>query len=500
MSRILKKILGLCVASTLAWAAVTELSAAASEAAGGLSGKVVTVNRAQGILTMDIEGRLFSFRMHPQIVVLERDRNATLETLKAGQRVWLTATPDAGGRFEVTSVSIGAPPTSGKPVLPVQEPPKPGAPLAEPPKPTVTVPAPPKPAVPAPEPQKTTAPARQLPATTTVVPLPEPTDHVVVLPPRPLPVVPPPALAPTTVPLPEPPAAATPAPTIPLSQPLGPADLAPSLPLFEKPPRNEVSLSGDFLIGEGDVTMPIGFSLRTLFPDVIPLVEKPERSSEYYGVTLSYSFNQEWYLDLGYSTGESSGNVDLDKIVDGTKAKFSIDDDWYQAYVRYMIRKLGTRKLQAYLRAGFTYVQSDLRLESMIPPFGFYTQDDQTDDLLGNLGFGLQYSLFKPGTVRMWFQLEGEGFYGIRSQKSLERLPEYPGVQAGRETIDNDLYGAIGRGTLRFEYAMGQRGRLKAFADAGVQGRFTFVKYSGLGTYDELLWGPYVKVGLRYAF
>jgi hypothetical protein len=39
------------------------------------------------------------------------------------------------------------------------------------------------------------------------------------------------------------------------------------------------------------------------------------------------------------------------------------------------------------------------------------------------------------------------------------------------------------------------------FADGGVQGTYTFVNYpSGLGTFDELLWGPYVKVGVLFSF
>ena len=80
-------------------------------------------------------------------------------------------------------------------------------------------------------------------------------------------------------------------------------------------------------------------------------------------------------------------------------------------------------------------------------------------------------------------------------------------------TIDNTLYGAIGRVTLRFEYAFGQSRALRAFIDGGVQMKYTEVEYpewevtTQTGTqgypkqtYDELLWGPYVKVGLRYAF
>jgi len=58
---------------------------------------------------------------------------------------------------------------------------------------------------------------------------------------------------------------------------------------------------------------------------------------------------------------------------------------------------------------------------------------------------------------------------------------------------------------LRFEYAIGQRGTFNLFADAGGQIKYSIINYDSIPQFpsqeaDELLWGPYVKLGVTYAF
>jgi hypothetical protein len=268
--------------------------------------------------------------------------------------------------------------------------------------------------------------------------------------------------------------------------------------------RNEISASGDFFLGQGSVTMPFGFSLSEGFggasTNVIKSVAKPDRTSDYFGGTISYSPHQGWYVDLAYANGTSSGNAD---VVLGSpptlNSAFTIKDNWYQAYIRYTFPGLRGKKVSAYLRAGASYVQAELTDETTIPALGLYQQTDKTDDILGNLGFGASYLLF-PGRIRVSLQMEGEGFFGRRSQKSTESLANalftFPTAN-----IDNDLYGGIGRGTVDLQYSVGQSGAFKIFADGGLQAKFTMISYSsGLGTFNELLWGPYIKVGVRFSF
>jgi len=229
-------------------------------------------------------------------------------------------------------------------------------------------------------------------------------------------------------------------------------------------------------------------------------VGSPSRNSDYIGATVSYSFGQVWYLDLSFAHGSSSGNADVP--LGSTfllPSKFTIDDNWYQAYIRYNVPALRGRRLSAYVRVGFSYVTAELRDESTIPALGLYEQTDKTDDILGNLGFGLSYSLKSTSRLKVLLQFEGEGFYGRRSQESLEVLPS-AGFPFPAAKIDNDLYGGIGRLTARFQYGLGRSGLFKIFADGGVQSKFTMINYSGLGSFDELLWGPYAKVGFRYSF
>lgn len=281
----------------------------------------------------------------------------------------------------------------------------------------------------------------------------------------------------------------------------------PSQPRLRK---NEISVSGDFFLGQGNVTLPFGFALANALNPLLPeplqgTVNKADRSSDYFGGTVSYSYGQAWYLDLAYAHGSSSGNVPVslspnEAIFEHLDSTFSITDDWYQAYIRYTFPGLRGKRLSAYLRAGVSYVQATLTDAAPIPTLGVYAETDKTDDLLGNVGFGVGYSLYATRHVRLGVQVEGEGFYGRRSQKITETFVGDLGLNLPQVSINNDLYGGIGRGTVRFEYRLGQTGAFKLFADGGIQGKFTMINYSGLGSFDELLWGPYVKVGVRYAF
>ena len=252
--------------------------------------------------------------------------------------------------------------------------------------------------------------------------------------------------------------------------------------------------------------MPFSFSLAQLpggFGNFTPSVAKPDRTSDYYGATLSYSYAQTWYLDLGYAHGSSSGNVDVDLAVPPLPSAVTIKDDWYQLYIRYAFPGLRGKPIWAYLRAGVSYVPAELTDDTVIPNLGIYHQSDKTEDLLGNLGFGVGYKLYTGRRIRLGLLVEGEGFYGSRTQKSLETLDPnlFPGLNFQTVKIDNDLYGGIGRATLHFEYRFGKTQALRVFTDAGLQARYTFVTYpNGLGTFDELLWGPYVKLGLLFAF
>jgi hypothetical protein len=295
--------------------------------------------------------------------------------------------------------------------------------------------------------------------------------------------------------------------------------------LLLEPPRltyHQVSLSGDYLIGEGHLSVPIAFGAgRIPTFRTTPTITNPDRNSEYFGGTVSYSYGQAWFVDLSFAHGESEGSVPLSSILGAASpftGPFKISDDWYEAYFRYAFPGLRGRRFNAYLRAGVTYVQSRLTLASdaipasNIPAGAYYSQRTDTDDILGIIGFGASYSVFAGQRMRVSLQLEGEGFGGSRSQDTHDVAFTFlgpPSTVSGNATIDNWEYGGLGRFTVRLEYELGKRGLFKIFADAGVQARFTFVQYDqftaqkgtvAAKTADELLWGPYVRAGFRYSF
>ena len=107
--------------------------------------------------------------------------------------------------------------------------------------------------------------------------------------------------------------------------------------------------------------------------------------------------------------------------------------------------------------------------------------------------------------MRLSVQGEGEGFAGVRSQDSIERLPQSEASGFQSVKIDNFLYGGIGRGTVHGEYRVDRMERLRVFLDIGVQAKYTQINYPKQnnfngGNFSELLWGPYVKLGLSYKF
>jgi hypothetical protein len=273
-----------------------------------------------------------------------------------------------------------------------------------------------------------------------------------------------------------------------------------------KPPKstkNEISASVDVLLGQGKVSLPLGYSLNKELSGTASSAQgafSVPRNSFYYGGTLSYSYGQAWYVDLSYAKGNSSGNQSIPTgFLGPLDSSFSIDDTWYQLYLKYTFPQLRGKRFSAYVRAGASYITATLKDNGN---GGYYTQKDDTDDILGNVGAGVAYSLFTTHRMRVDLQGEVEGFFGERTQKTVETLSSDGGLPAEPDNLNNTLYGGIGIATVRMEYRLGHAGLFKVFGEAGLEGRYTLIEYSGSssGTPTEYLWGPYVKLGVRYSF
>jgi hypothetical protein len=276
--------------------------------------------------------------------------------------------------------------------------------------------------------------------------------------------------------------------------------------------KNDLSASADFMYGVGTITVPIGFGLKA---HELPGASFPvstisaDRSTVYYGGTISYSYGRSWYLDFSGEKGTSTGSTSI--TIPGVggggafPASFDVNDTWYQIYLRYNFQNFlaGTR-FRAYLRGGVSLVSATLTTvnselpASHTPPGQLYTEHDDTFDILGNAGFGLSYSLYSTVRLKMGLQLEGEGFAGDRSQDIDEDY--VPSSTPGNTTIDDTVYGVIGRLTLHADYRLGQSGRWKLTGDVGMMTKNSWVSYPDFGTKPETLYGPYVKAGASYVF
>lgn len=284
----------------------------------------------------------------------------------------------------------------------------------------------------------------------------------------------------------------------------------PGLPIQQpKVYKNELSASADFMFGTGTITVPIGYAFRGISTQFPVNAVSANRSTVYYGGTVSYSYGRSWYLDFSGEKGTSTGStsITIPELGGGTfPASFDVNDTWYQIYLRYNFQNFlaGTR-FRAYLRGGLSLVSATLDTVNStftsgqhFPTGQFYSEHDNTFDILGNLGFGLTYSLYSTVRLKVGLQLEGEGFGGNRSQDITETF--VPSTLSDNAKINNTIYGVIGRLTLHADYRLGQTGRWKLTGDVGVMTKNSWVSYPNFGTKDETLYGPYAKAGVSFVF
>lgn len=300
-------------------------------------------------------------------------------------------------------------------------------------------------------------------------------------------------------------------------------DLAAALNSDDFRPRlRNVSVYADYLQGYGHINLPVGYSLDGAA--IGRTVASPERQSTYYGGSISWQAFEGIGFDVAYSQGTSSGNFTFKPEANGRwpqaaiSSTFTLDDTWLQTYVRYKLRPIFGRNIGVYLRGGVTYM--DASYEGVSNPFqSFYRNVGTIRDITGNLGFGIDYGFRPVKGIRPVIVFEGEGFGGIRSREFSEQtLPI-----SGSNSMDNMVFGGLGRLLVRAEYRFGKNERWRAMIEGGVQARMMFESYGvpdkplfddrnspnrvqipgsafESGTKSDILWGPYVRAGIRYAF
>ena len=280
----------------------------------------------------------------------------------------------------------------------------------------------------------------------------------------------------------------------------------------------DVQVSGDYLLGSGTISTPFNFALQGTEFSAPRSVELSDRESTYWGTTLQVTLPSGWAVEFSYARGTSdTSNLATISEVD-SMVSYQLDDSWYQIFGKYTFPGVSSRRFSAQIRFGGSWVDSELSAQGSFLSTS-YSQVNNMTDWLGNVGFGLEYILYETRDYRFKVRgvLEGEGFAGVRNQDIRETV-SYPLVDVtapqvtGTTELDNLIYGGGGRLAIRLFYNVTESGRLKVYADGGVQTRYTRVNYPEVDTstggvqetedltVGEVLWGPFVRVGLLYRF
>jgi len=286
----------------------------------------------------------------------------------------------------------------------------------------------------------------------------------------------------------------------------------------DRPRLRNVTVYADYLQGLGHISLPVGFALDGAA--IGRTVASPDRESSYYGGSVSWQAFEGIGFDIAYTQGTSSGNFTFQPEKNGRwpqaaiNSAFTLDDTWLQAYMRYKLPPIFGRRIGVYLRGGVTYMDAEYEGISE-PSQAFYRNIGSIRDITGNVGFGIDYGFRPIKGIRPAIVFEGEGFGGLRSREFSEQTLAI----SGENSMDNMVFGGLVRMLVRAEYRFGKGERWRAMLEGGVQARMMFESYGTpdrtlideqnnpipdsafqSGTESDLLWGPYVRAGLRYSF
>jgi len=297
----------------------------------------------------------------------------------------------------------------------------------------------------------------------------------------------------------------------------------------------EIGISGDYLYGLGNIQVPLGYGLANGGQDAFGngrFTSANRNNASYYGGTLSGSLGKTWYLDASYSRGVSEASIEnLDAIYAPNtlpititpRSTFTLTQEFYQLYLKYAFPQLSGTRTSAYLRVGATFTDSKLlgeyySVDSTGERFGdFGTYNSKTKSYLGNLGFGIEYAIVRGDRFRFSAMIEGEGFGGGSQINGSENFAT-PGQTldqgyAGSFNVSAPTYGALGRGVARFSFILDGDGRFRLNLDVGAQANYSIVEFSSMPDGqkspnstrqnvrgEELLWGPYSRLGFSYSF
>jgi len=297
-----------------------------------------------------------------------------------------------------------------------------------------------------------------------------------------------------------------------------------SLESFEVRNR-ELGFTGDYLYGLGNVQVPLGYALGPILQvGNGSFTEATRENANYYGGTVSGSLGRVWFVDLTYSRGSSRGQLNNlgailgdagGAVLADLKTSYKLDEQFHQGYIRYAFPGLTGTRYSAYIRGGFTFATSTLDNVYAVDPVSG-TFRSEALDYLGNLGAGIEYGLIRGDRTRVSLFVEGEGFGGLRQTDITESYSQSGLVVPldGAASVQSTVYGGLGRAITRFRWVLDRKSRLRLNLDIGLQARYLINEFNSMPDFlnpvqpgyrvnvraDELLWGPYGRLGLSYSF
>ncbi len=292
--------------------------------------------------------------------------------------------------------------------------------------------------------------------------------------------------------------------------------------------------AADLLIGKGYVSVPLGQALRQQGNGRFTLADR--NSALYAGGQISLELTdvgkaeRDYFIDASLIQGSSEGTF-RDTSAYGsflntpTSNQYRLSETFQNAYLRTRIARdpgdsaVPTWQIQA--RLGMNYVEG--KLEGSLGLANSVVRSTQkTQDLLGNIGLEVDFSLRKllPEGIRERTKdfkvvVDGEVFAGARDTyftEELSRADSLGGTTPPRDIdVASFVYGGIGRATLRYVMTLSDRDTSTWYltADLGLQSRYLLNEWDSLRDRDsgpdqprlnvradELLWGPYFRLGI----
>lgn len=232
------------------------------------------------------------------------------------------------------------------------------------------------------------------------------------------------------------------------------------------------------------------------------------RKGDLWGGTISYGHSATLYVDFSYFSGdtdyafrESFTDPALMGLYLDNRGK--VDEDWYEARVRWQPARLAFEKVQAYLSFGLTHIRTDdeIRSDTKIPGMNLGLDDVRTmtgksRNTFANVGMGVG-GIKAAGPVNLGFKAELSLLGGRFKADNDLYNPDGSGQMIGSLSDSKTVWGTISRATAFVSVPFGGENKVAGAFIVELGARHYYWRYSGG---SEKNYGPFAKTGIAFDF